>query len=199
MKKRSDIILIVLAIAVAAVVAFVAAVNIAVVSSSDDKIVEAAAATDKNAEYILILGCGVRDDGTPSDMLRDRLLRGIELYNEGAAEKLLLSGDSAREGYDEVGTMKRFCLEKGVPEKNILTDTLGVSTFESVSRAKSEFGAEKLIIVTQNYHLYRALYIADRLGITAYGVGADLDNYSGQLWRDTREIPARVKDFLLTL
>ena len=94
--------------------------------------------------------------------------------------------------------MKRICLSLGVPEEDIITDDLGLSTFESVNRAKKVYGIENAVIVTQKYHLYRALYIAKSRGIAAVGVPADLHTYGGQLFRDIREIPARVKDFILS-
>lgn len=115
----------------------------------------------------------------------------------GHPGKILVTGDHADEGYNEVDPMINFCIDSGIERADILSDPLGVSTYESISRALSEFGAKKIIIVTQEYHLYRALYIADRLGIEAYGVSADLNTYAGQFFRDAREIPARVKDFIL--
>ena len=152
------------------------------------------------AEVIIVLGCGVKPDGSPSDMLRDRLLTAVDLYKNGAGKKLLLSGDSKNaEKYDEVGMMKRVCLSLGVPEEDIMTDTLGLSTFESIDRAKKIYEIKSAIIVTQKYHLYRAIYIAKSRGISTVGVSADMHTYGGQLFRDIREIPARIKDFILSL
>lgn len=170
--------------------------NFAIVFSSQKNITDG---ENANADVIIVLGCGVKPDGSPSDMLRDRLLTAVDLYKSGAGKKLLLSGDSKNaEKYDEVGTMKRLCLSLGVPEEDIITDDLGLSTFESIDRAKKIYGIENAIIVTQKYHLYRALYIAKSRGIAAVGVPADLHTYGGQLFRDIREIPARVKDFILS-
>lgn len=149
-----------------------------------------------DADCVLVLGCLVRDDGTPSAMLHDRLQRGVELYEAGAAPKLLMSGDHGREEYDEVNAMKQFALEKGIASADVFMDHAGFSTYESLYRAKEVFGAEKIIIVTQRYHLYRALYIADRLGLEAVGVAADQRSYAGQTRRDIREVLARNKDFL---
>ena len=132
-------------------------------------------------------------------MLADRLRRGIALYNSGAAPKLLMSGDHGREEYDEVNCMKDFAVEKGIPSDDIFMDHAGFSTYDSLYRAKYVFGAEKVIIVTQKYHLYRALYIADALGLEAVGVSADLRTYFGQSMRETREIAARIKDFGMTI
>lgn len=149
---------------------------------------------DEKADCILILGAGVKDD-KPKPMLRDRLLTGIELYKSGAAEKIIMSGDHGRADYDEVNVMRAFALEQGVRAEDIFLDHAGFSTYDSVYRAKSIFGAENIIIVSQKYHLYRALYISEKLDVKAAGVSANLNTYGGQLKRDIREIIARDKDF----
>ncbi len=158
---------------------------------------EAAKLTD--VDCILVLGCRVYEDGTPSPMLQDRLTMGIELYELGAAPKLLMSGDHSREDYNEVGAMKEYAIGEDVPSEDIFMDHAGLSTYESVYRAKEIFGADKIIIVTQGYHLYRALYIAEKLGMEAYGVASDYHTYAGQAARNQREILARIKDFTITL
>ena len=150
-------------------------------------------------DCIIILGCQVRADGTPSDMLRDRLTRGIELYTLGAAPKLLMSGDHGRVEYDEVGTMKQYAIDAGIPSADIFKDHAGFSTYETVYRAKEIFDAQRVIIVTQEYHLYRALYIAEKLGLEAYGVASDYHTYVGQSMREGREILARCKDFAISV
>ena len=148
----------------------------------------------QDVDCILVLGCLVKDNGTPSDMLHDRLRRGVELYHAGAAPKLLMSGDHGRTNYDEVAAMKQFAVDADVPSADVFMDHAGFSTYESIYRARDIFQADKIIIVSQEYHLYRALYIAEQLGVEAYGVSADYRNYSGQTGRDVREILARVKD-----
>lgn len=148
----------------------------------------------EKADCVLILGAGVKD-GKPKPMLRDRLLTGIELYKSGAAKKIIMSGDHGRADYDEVNVMRAFALEQGVKAEDIFLDHAGFSTHDSVYRAKNIFGAENIIIVSQKYHLYRALYIAKKLDVKAAGVSADLNTYGGQLKRDIREIIARDKDF----
>lgn len=154
----------------------------------------------KNADCILVLGCQVKADGSPSHMLQDRLERAIELYNnQGIRTKLLMSGDHGTEGYNEVATMRQYALDRGVPSQDIFMDHAGFSTYESLYRAKHIFGAQKVIIVTQKYHLYRALYIAWALGLDAEGVDADYRSYYGQLGREIREVLARVKDFGMCL
>jgi vancomycin permeability regulator SanA len=154
---------------------------------------EAAKLTD--VDCILILGCGVHSDGSPSDMLHDRLRRGVELYELGAAPKLLMSGDHGRKGYDEVDAMKHFAVDAGIDSDDVFMDHAGFSTYESMYRAKEIFQAKRIIIVTQEYHLYRAIYIAESLGLEAYGVASDYRAYSGQVRMDLREMLARVKDF----
>lgn len=149
---------------------------------------------DEKADCILILGAGVKD-GKPKPMLRDRLLTGIELYKSGAADKIIMSGDHGRADYDEVNVMRAFALEQGVSAEDIFLDHAGFSTYDSVYRAKNIFGAENIIIVSQKYHLYRALYISEKLDVKAAGVSANLNTYGGQLKRDIREIIARDKDF----
>ena len=152
--------------------------------------------TINDADCILVLGCGVREDGTPTHMLEDRLKRGIELYKAGVAPKLLMSGDHGRADYNEVATMKAYAVAAGVPSEDVFMDHAGFSTYESLVRAKEVFQTDKLVVVTQKYHLHRALYIAKRFGMEAHGVDADLRTYAGQLMRDVREVAARVKDVL---
>lgn len=153
----------------------------------------------KDVDCIIVLGCFVENDGTPCDMLRDRLTRGIELYKNGAAPKIIMSGDHGTIEYDEVNAMKQFAIDNGVPSSDVFMDHAGFSTYESVYRAKEVFAADKIIIVTQEYHLTRALYIAEKLGVEAYGVASDYHTYSGQTSRDVREILARNKDFATSI
>ena len=163
-------------------------------SSGDQILCSEEAAKLEDIDCILVLGCFVKDDGRPSDMLFDRLTRGVELYDLGAAPKLLMSGDHGREEYDEVAAMKQFAIDEGIPSEDVFMDHAGFSTYESIYRAKEIFQADKILIVTQEYHLYRALYIADQLGVEAYGVSSDYHTYVGQFIRDFREMLARVKD-----
>lgn len=148
-----------------------------------------------DVDCILVLGAGVKG-GKPSPVLEDRLQRGIELYNKNIAGKIIMSGDHGRKEYDEVNAMKDFAIDKGVSSEDIFMDHAGFSTYESIYRAKEIFQADKIVIVTQKYHLYRALYIADSLGIEAYGMDATTRDYGGELYREAREIIARNKDFV---
>ena len=147
-------------------------------------------------DCILVLGCGVWDDGTPTDMLADRIKVGIRVYETGVSDRLLMSGDHSRKDYDEVNTMKAIAVESGIPADNVFCDHAGFSTYESMYRASDIFGVDKIVIVTQNYHLPRAVYDAEKLGIEAYGISADERTYLGQIYRDTRELLARAKDFV---
>lgn len=149
-------------------------------------------------DCILVLGAKADENG-PSPILEDRLNQGINLYNAGVSPKILMSGDHGKNDYDEVNVMKEFAIKKGLPSEDIFMDHAGFSTYDSIYRAKEIFEAKKIIIVTQEYHLYRALYIAKSLGIEAYGVASDLREHEGQQEREIREILARDKDFVKTL
>jgi vancomycin permeability regulator SanA len=166
--------------------------NLHIKNTTKDRII-----TTFKEEYdcIIILGAGGRKDGSPSPMLKDRLDKGIELYNEGVAPKIIMSGDHGQKRYDEVNSMKKYAIEKGVPSEDIFMDHAGFSTYESIYRERDVFLVKKAIIVTQKYHMYRALYIADKLGLKADGVIAEDIKYSGQSGRETREVLARTKDF----
>ena len=157
------------------------------------------AAELKDVDCIVVLGCQVKDDGKPSDMLADRLRRGIDLYNQGVAPKIIMSGDHGQKEYDEVNTMKQVAVDAGIPSSDVFMDHAGFSTYETLYRAKEIFEADRIIVVTQEYHLYRTLYIAEKLGIEAYGVNADYHTYWGQSNREAREILARCKDFIKTI
>ncbi len=177
----------------------VVAINAYVKNTVRDRIITPEDASYLDADCIIVLGAGVRDDGSPSHMLEDRLLRGIEIYSLGASDKMLMSGDHGRAEYDEVNTMKAFAIARGVPSENIFMDHAGFSTYETMYRARDIFGAKKVIVITQEYHLYRALYIANALGLDAYGVSADLRTYAGQEYFNLREMIARVKDLFTVI
>lgn len=177
----------------------VAGINLYMVRYSDQRTVssqQAALLTD--VDCIMVLGCGVRGD-RPSPLLADRLQRGVEVFSLGASPKILMSGDHGQENYDEVNVMKQYALDAGIAEADIFMDHAGFSTYESMYRAKEIFGVKKMIIVTQKYHLSRAVYIANQLGIEAYGVASDYQTFGGQFGRDCREVLARVKDMFTTI
>ena len=185
-------------------VLYVFGVDAYVVLSTRDRVLSVEdAAKIEDVDCIIILGCKVQSDGTLSHMLNDRMEVGTKLYyafseNENAT-KLLVSGDHGTAEYNEVFAMKSYAIEKGIASSEVFMDHAGFSTYESIYRAKEIFGAEKIVVVTQEYHLYRALHIADALGIEAYGVSADLRSYAGQLKYSAREILARNKDFLTAI
>lgn len=192
--------LIVLILAGMFALTFILIINAHVKSSVKGRIVTPDEATSMDADCILVLGAGVRDNGRPSPMLVDRLLQGIELYNNGFSDRLLMSGDHGRKEYDEVNVMKQFAIDRGgIASEHVFMDHAGFSTYESLYRARDIFETKKIIIVTQKYHIYRALYIADKLGLEAYGVASDPRRYAGQNIRDLREIAARVKDYFTVI
>jgi len=174
-------------------------INAYVCGTTAKQIFQAEDAADWGADCIIVLGCQVKSDGTPSHMLSDRLDRAIELYKMGAAPKIIMSGDHGQTNYDEVNTMKQYAIDAGVPSEDIFMDHAGFSTYETVYRAKAIFGVKKAIIVTQEYHLYRALHIANCFDVDVIGVNADYRTYTGQLKREVREVLARCKDFVTAI
>ena len=198
MSKIKKIVFI-LSVILLVLVLVVLGINGYIKSSTKNQIISVEESSNlEDIDCIIILGAGIWGD-KPSPMLEDRLLQGIELYNNNVSTKIIMSGDHGREEYDEVNIMKEFAIEKGVPSENIFMDHAGFSTYESIYRAKEIFEADKIVIVTQKYHLYRALHIANSLGIEAYGVGADPRQYVGAMYRELREILARNKDFVKCL
>lgn len=150
---------------------------------------------DFKADCIMVLGAGIKDDETPTPMLKDRLDAGVMLYHKGAAPKLLLTGDNGSLDHNEIHVMLKYARDAGVPEEDIFCDHAGFSTYDSMYRARSIFEAERLIVVTQTYHQYRALYIGEKLDLKVMGIAADQMKYSGQPAREIREVLARVKDY----
>lgn len=178
----------------------VAAFDLAVVWSTRNSVVPRQEEIRiEKADCILVLGCEVRRDGSPSLMLQERLDCAVRLFENGLSDRILMSGDHSKNGYNEVKTMKQTAVDAGINPDCILMDHAGVSTYDSLCRAAKIFGAEKVVIVTQQYHLYRALYIARQFGLEAYGVACDQMTYRGQWKREIREIAARDKDFLKCL
>ena len=189
-------ILIFVIIAIAIIVITILVINLYVKISTNKQIITEDEYTRLNdVDCIVILGAGIWGN-QPSPMLEDRLLEGINLYQKNVSNKIIMSGDHGRKEYDEVNVMKEYAIKNGVPSEDIFMDHAGFSSYESIYRAKEIFDVKKIIIVTQKYHLYRALYIANQLGIEAYGVGSDPRQYVGATYRETREILARDKDFI---
>lgn len=168
--------------------------NLLVVFTTADQIYVADRAESLSGDCILVLGCGLRRDGYPSQMLRDRLDTAIEAYNLGFSDRLLMSGDHGRPDYDEVNAMKNYAIAAGIPSDRIFMDHAGFSTYESMIRAKDIFQCGKVIVVTQKYHLYRALYNAQTLGMEATGLQTVPRTFAKQPIFDIREALARTKD-----
>lgn len=147
-------------------------------------------------DAIIVLGARIFTNGNVSLMLKDRLDVGYDLYMGNKAEKIIVSGDHGQKEYDEVNAMKQYLKEKNIPGEDIFMDHAGFSTYESLYRARDIFQVKKAIIVTQEYHLMRAVFIARELGIEAYGVSSDMHIYFGHMLKnELREIAARNKDF----
>ena len=175
----------------------VAVANIIVIASANPYIVsfdEAAALGD--IDCIIVLGAGLKADGSPSNLLYERILCGAELYLANASERLLLSGDHSRADYNEVGAMKSYMLERDIEAGAVFTDHAGFDTYDTMYRAKEIFKAKRVIIVTQGFHLSRAVFIANALGLDAYGVDCDTGRYGRNIKNDLREIAARPKYLL---
>ena len=169
--------------------------NIYVTSSTKKQIVNKNDYSKLNdIDCIVVLGAGIWGN-KPSPLLQDRLDTAISLYENNVSSKIIMTGDHGRKNYDEVNIMKDYAIKKGIKSENIFMDHAGFSTYESIYRTKEIFKAKKVVIVTQKYHLYRALYIANKLGLEAYGVNSDPRRYSGASYRELREVLARNKDF----
>jgi len=138
----------------------------------------------------IVFGAGLRADGTPSDVLRDRLRVAVDLYKADKVQKLLLTGGGA-----EPAAMQRFAEAQGVPTTALITDGLGLRTYDSCQNAAA-LGIKQATLVTQNYHLPRAIYTCRKLGIAAVGVRADLTEHRGQLWFSLREFAATLLAWL---
>jgi vancomycin permeability regulator SanA len=182
--------------------ALIGATNIVMVAATQSRIVtidEIASIAERDGKFSCaeVLGAAVWRD-QPSPILAERIDLGMEAVKSGATDILLFSGDNGTNEYNEVAAMKKYATQNGekygVNEDNIYLDYAGFSTYDSLYRLRDVFGTKKAVIVTQEYHLYRALYIANMLGIDAYGVAAETRE-SGQIQRNIREIFARTKDF----
>ena len=152
--------------------------NAWVIGSTKGLIKKESEVKSSKADCILVLGAGVHKDNSPSLMLRDRLETACRLYEEGAASKIIMSGDHGRKDYDEVQVMKDYAIDKGIPSSDIFMDHAGFSTYES---------------------MYRALYSGKGLGMKVTGVPAKETRYAGQMYRDLRELLARDKDVVSVL
>ncbi len=149
------------------------------------------------APVALVLGAGLNRDGSPGVVLQDRVRQAAALYFDGKVQKLLMSGDNSSIHYDEPTAMRNYAISLGVPDKDIVLDYAGRRTYDSCYRASVIFGVEKVIVVTQNYHLHRAIVLCQAMEIETFGVAADESNYPRSryiMWR-FREVLASIAAF----
>ncbi len=151
------------------------------------------------ADAVMILGARVYGSNSMSATLTDRTDTAINVYQNGKANKILVSGDHGQDDYDEVNAVKNYLLEKDINPSDIFLDHAGFNTYDSMYRAKKIFGVRSLIIATQNFHLPRAVCLARNRGIEAYGISADLRPYLTQRENNYREFFARIKAFVYLL
>jgi len=173
--------------------AFAVFANVYIILYAKQFILEKDELPSQNVDCVMVLGAGLWD-GKPSPMLKERLDFGLEAYESGCTDRMLMSGDHGTEYHDEVNAMKDYLIEKGVERDVIFLDHAGFSTYESMYRARDVFEVKSMVIVTQTYHLYRAVYDARKLGIEAYGYKAEKLIYPPLNY--LREPFARVKDVI---
>lgn len=188
-RRIVNIFLVLILIAALGIISLAVSNNI-VIKSAEDYILTPDEARELDADCILVLGCRAIGD-EPSLMLEHRIMTGIELFESGASDRLLMSGDHGRSDYDEVYAMKKYALERGIDSDSVFCDHAGFSTYESMYRAKEIFGCKKIIVVTQKFHLSRAVYIGRRLGMEVYGVACDRGVYALEKANNKREAMAR--------
>lgn len=184
---------IILALLILAGIAAVSFLNILVIEKANNYIITVDEAKNMDADCIIVLGALVHQDGSLSDILQHRVMTGVELFNAGASDRLLMSGDNSRENYNESAAMKAYAVQLGVAGEKIFQDYAGFSTYETMYRARDVFQAKKVIIVTQKFHISRAVYLARSLGLEAYGVTCDRGRYRHEKLNNLRETGARVK------
>ena len=186
MPKRRRLVLALLG----ALVAAVALANLTVLHGGSDGKVAG------DLDCALVLGAGIREDGSPSDVLRDRLDESLVLYRTGRVRRIIVSGDHQSSAYDEPNAMRVYLEANGVPPQAIFMDHAGIDTYSSVWRAKHVFGASRIVVVTQRFHLARAVWCARSLGMEAEGSAADRHLYRGIAWLQVREVVSRTKAFV---
>lgn len=186
-----------------AVALVIAAANALVYFTSKGSIVSPQTAIQSSEQYradcIVVLGASVFEDGTLSDILRDRVDDAIYLYKAGVAPKIIMSGDGADSSYNEPGAMKAYAIAHGIPSQDIFCDRAGTDTYNTMARVSQVFGARKIAICTQTYHLYRCIYTAHGQNMVAFGIPADYHKYSDQAWYNVREVFSRAKAVAETL
>ena len=148
------------------------------------------------ARAAIVFGAGLTASGAPTAVLKDRVTTAVNLYRAGKVEKILMSGDNRFINYNEPGAMKAFALELGMPEEDIVLDYAGRRTYDTCYRAGEIFQLDQAILVTQKFHLTRALYTCNALGLNSTGVEADLRPYRDEGFWSIREIPASLVAFI---
>ncbi len=167
----------------------IAVINKYVYSNNSDKIKNSITEipAEEPKRIAIVFGARVWSSGMPSNSLYDRVLTGVELYRAGRVKKLLMSGDNPNAEYDEPTAMKKTAMELGVPEEDIVLDFAGRRTYDTCYRAKEIFEVQKAILVTQDYHLPRALYLCNSLGVESLGMTANRRTYDGERYYHFRE------------
>jgi SanA protein len=179
-----------------AIILFVVTVNVAILSYALPHIYVDATKIP-TADVVLVLGARVYTNGNLSPILKDRVDTAMELYRAGKAKKFLVSGDHGRKNYDEVNTVKQYLLEvEKIPAEDVFLDHAGFDTYDSIYRARDIFQIKKIIVPTQNFHLPRAVYIGNKLGIETYGISADKHIFANEKYNEFREVFARVKTWM---
>lgn len=166
------------------------------VESIGKKRVVAIADLTDGYDCVIVPGAAVYRNSIPSAMLQDRLDVAIELYQKKIVPKILVSGDHGKENYDEVSVMRNYLVGRGIPTEDIFMDYAGFDTYQTIYRARDVFLVRRAVLTTQDFHLYRALYIAEKLSVEMDGVDSALRNYYNSSWNRAREYLARVKAFI---
>lgn len=177
------------------VLLIIISINIYIIITSYKRIIKNEEIKLDNIDCILVLGAGIIDNKRPTLMLKDRLNKSIELYKKGFYKKIIMSGDHSSIEHNEVIIMKNYAIKRGIPSEDIFMDHAGFCTYDSIYRAKEIFGVKKMIIVTQKYHLYRSIFIANKLGIESFGIKSDARTYNRMPYHFIREILARCKNY----
>jgi len=151
---------------------------------------------DNDYDCVIVPGAAVYQNSIPSPMLQDRLDMAVEIYQKKIAPKILVSGDHGKADYDEVSVMRSYLIDKGIPSGDIFMDYAGFDTYQTLYRARDIFQVKKAVIATQDFHLYRALYIGEKLSLDLDGVDSAVRDYHNSSWNRAREYLARVKAFL---
>ena len=174
-------------------------INVYVGMSSKDYIADDIKDVKKGVSAIIVPGAGLESDGTPGVVLKDRLDTAIELFKAGVATRILVSGDHGDDYHNEALAMKDYVIEKGLPADAVFMDHAGFTTYETMYRARDIFGVTSCVIVTQEYHMYRSIYIARGLGLDAYGMPSDIHIDLKYLPLEAREFLARIKAFFMVM